>query len=260
MEVEVRIVETGRGWRWIVGGIALFRKSPLMWAIVVLILYVALKVLMRISVLGLVAILLLPIFLVGLMEGCRALERGEALQVNHLLSGFRTNAAPLITLGGVSLVGNLLIAMIIAAIGGDAMMTIMKFAGQTSITPEAVHTVQQAMSKATLAAMVGAALSLPLMMALWFAPLLVYFHGMKPLRAIVYSFWACWKNALPFLLYGLVVLAALILVMPVSLATRQIDLGLWLLAPVLIPTIYASYSDLFHAGDAPAAEDNPPPA
>jgi len=260
MEVEVRIVETGRGWRWIVGGIALFRKSPLIWAVVVLILYVALKVLMRISVLGLVAILLLPIFLVGLMEGCKALERGETLQVNHLLSGFRTNVAPLITLGGISLVGNLLIAMIITAIGGDAMMTIMKFAGQTSIAPDAVQTVQQAMSKATLAAAVGAALSLPLMMALWFAPLLVYFHGMKPLRAIVYSFWACWKNAMPFLLYGLVVLAALIMVMPVSLATRQIDLGLWLLAPVLIPTIYTSYRDLFHAGDAPAAEENPPPA
>jgi hypothetical protein len=259
MEVEVRIVETGRGWRWIVGGIALFRKSPLIWAVVVLILYVALKVLMRISVLGLVAILLLPIFLVGLMEGCRALERGEALQVNHLLSGFRTNVGPLITLGGISLVGNLLIAMIITAIGGDAMMTIMKFAGQTSIAPEAVHAVQQAMSKATLAATVGAALSLPLMMALWFAPLLVYFHGMKPLRAIVYSFWACWKNAMPFLLYGLVVLAALIMVMPVSLATRQIDLGLWLLAPILIPTIYTSYRDLFHAGDAPASGENPLP-
>jgi len=253
MEVEVRFVEAGRGWQWIVGGVALFRKSPRMWVVLVLILYVALKVLMHISLLGLIAILLLPIFLVGLMEGCKALERGEALQAGHLLSGFRTNAGPLITLGGISLVGNLLVAMIIAAVGGDAMMTIMKFSGQTTIAPEAVQSVQQAMSKATLAALVGAALSLPLMMALWFAPLLVYFHGMKPLKAIVYSFWACWKNALPFLVYGLIVLVALIIVMPVGLATRQIDLGLWLLAPILIPTIYTSYKDLFSAGDAPAA-------
>ncbi len=225
----------------------------------VLILYVALKVLMRISLLGLIAILLLPIFLVGLMEGCKALERGEALQVGHLLSGFRTNVGPLITLGGISLVGNLLIAMIIAAIGGDAMMTIMKFAGQTTIAPEAVQPSSRRCRKATLAATVGVALSLPLMMALWFAPLLVYFHGMKPLRAIVYSFWACWKNVLPFLVYGLIVLVALIIVMPVGLATRQIDLGLWLLAPVLIPTIYTSYKDLFSAGDAPAAGENPLP-
>src|SRR5450759_576744 len=119
--MEVRFVEAGRGWQWIVGGVALFRKSPRMWVVLVLILYVALKALMHISLLVLIALLLLPIFLVGLMEGCKALERGDALQVGHLLSGFRTNAGPLITLGGVSLVGNLLIAMIIAAIGGDAM-------------------------------------------------------------------------------------------------------------------------------------------
>jgi len=257
--MEVRFVEAGRGWQWIIGGAVLFRKSPLMWATLVLILYVALKVLMRISLLGLIGILLLPIFLVGMMEGCKALERGDQLQIGHLLSGFRTNAAPLITLGGISLVGNLLIALIIQAIGGDAMITIMKFSGQTTIAPDAVESVRQAMSKAMLAAAVGAALSLPLMMALWFAPLLVWFNGMKPLQAIVYSFWACWKNVLPFLVYGLVVLAALIMVMPVGLATQQVDLGLWMLGPILIPTIYTSYKDIFRAGDPPAAGENPLP-
>ncbi len=251
--MEVRIVGTGRGWRWIVEGFALFLKNPVMWVVLALGFFFALKLLMRISLVGLIAILLLPIFLVGMMEGCKALERGEAFQFGHLLSGFRKNAASLITIGGISLVGNLLIAMAIMAIGGDAMMTMMKYAGQTSIPAEALPSVQQAMSKATLAAGIGTLLSLPLMMALWFAPLLVHFDGMKPPQAMLYSFWACWKNALPFLVYGLVILVALILAMPVGLASGQIDLSLWLLAPVLIPTIYTSYKDLFRA------DSNPPP-
>ena len=255
--MEVRVVKAGRGWQWIVEGFALFRKSPVMWVVLALVFFIALNLLIRISLLGLVAILLLPIFLVGMMEGCKALERDERFQIGHLLSGFRTNVTPLITLGGISLIGNLLIAMIIMAIGGDAMMAIMKFAGQTTIPPDAVQSVQQAMSKVTLAAGVGAILSLPLMMALWFAPLLVYFNGMKPPQAMLYSFWACWKNALPFVVYGLIVLAALMVVMPIGVAAGQIDLSLWILAPVLIPTIYASYKDLFNAGSAPAAGDNP---
>ncbi len=256
--MEVRVVKAGRGWQWIVEGFALFRKSPAMWVVLVLVFFIALKLLMRISLLGLVAILLLPIFLVGMMEGCKALERDEKFQIGYLLSGFRTNVTPLITLGGISLIGNLLTAMIIMAIGGDAMMTMMKFAGQTTIPPDAVQSVQQAMSKVTLAAGVGTLLSLPLMMALWFAPLLVYFNGMKPPQAMLYSFWACWKNALPFLVYGLIVLVALTVVMPVGMASGQIDLSLWILAPVLIPTIYASYKDLFSAGSVPVADDNPP--
>lgn len=260
--MDVRVVAAGRGWQWIVEGFALFRKNPLMWVALVSILFVALKVLLHVPLLGLIAILLLPIFLVGLMEGCKALERGDPLQIGYLLSGFRKNAAPLITLGGISLVGNLLIVMIIAAIGGDAMMTMMKFAAQpaATITPEAAQSVQDAVSKATLATIVGTTLSLPLMMALWFAPLLVHFNDMKPLTAIRYSFWACWKNVLPFLVYGLAALVALIVVMPIGMATGQVDLGLWMLAPIIIPTVYTSYKDLFSEDRTPAAERNPPPA
>jgi len=74
---------------------------------------------------------------------------------------------------------------------------------------------------------------------------------MRPPQAMLYSFWACWKNALPFTVYGLFILLALIVATPVGLAAGQIDLSLWLMAPVLIPTIYTSYRDLFRAGGAP---------
>ena len=58
----------------------------------------------------------------------------------------------------------------------------------------------------TLALLIGFVLSVPLMMAVWFAPLLVFFDDVKPLRALALSLWACVKNVLPFLLYGTAVL------------------------------------------------------
>ena len=104
---------------------------------------------------------------------------------------------------------------------------------------------QAAAPRMMMALVVGFGVSLPLMMAVWFAPLLVFFDDVKPLPALVLSLWACLKNILPLLIYGMAVVVPLVVLMPLSLATRQPDLGLWLLAPILVPSIYVSYKDLF---------------
>ena len=50
------------------------------------------------------------------------------------------------------------------------------------------------------------------------------------------------------LVYTVAVLGPLIVMMQIGLAlTRQPDVGIWLLAPVLVPSLYASYRDLFVA-------------
>jgi hypothetical protein len=51
--------------------------------------------------------------------------------------------------------------------------------------------------------------------------------------------------------YGLVIVAGMFLAMPFSMALRQYDLALWLLAPIVLPSIYASYKDIFPAAIAP---------
>ena len=90
-------------------------------------------------------------------------------------------------------------------------------------------------------------------MALWYAPLLVYFHDLGPLAAMKSSFLACVRNALPMLVYGLAILAGMFLAMPFSMALGQYDLALWLLAPVVLPSLYVSYKDIYLAGTAPRA-------
>ena len=66
-----------------------------------------------------------------------------------------------------------------------------------------------------------------------------------PIVALLLGLSACVRNILPFLVYGMAVLLPVVILMPVSLAARQPDLALWLLAPVLVPSIYAGYRDMF---------------
>jgi hypothetical protein len=268
MDVQPRTVGAGQGWAWIGDGFRLFLRSPGAWIVLLLVLFVAKKAVYLIPVaavaalLSLAVMLLLPVFLAGLMDGCRALDEGRRLQTGHLFSGFYRNAGQLVTIGGISLVGNLLVFMIVVLLGGDAMTVMVKTLSEnpTTITPQVAERMQAATATVARAALFGVTLSLPLLMALWFAPLLVYFHDMKPVAALKLSFIACLKNTLPMLVYGLVLLAGLIVLAPIGIRFREFDLGLWLMAPVLIPSVYASYKDIFAVAGSPAspASGSPP--
>ena len=250
--MDPRTVGAGHGWTWIIQGYALFRKSPANWLALILLLFAATKLLGMVPLLGVVFILLMPIFIVGLMEGCRALERGEPLQLGHLAEGFRRHAPQLVTIGGVSLVGNLVVMMIVVSLGGDAMLALTKSFGEgagAGVSPELKVAIIRAL-------LVGMVVSLPLLMALWYAPLLIYFHELGPVAALRSSLVACLKNAPALLVYGLAVFAGTFIAMPFAVALRQYDIALWLLAPVLLPSLYASYKDVYladapHAGTAP---------
>ena len=235
----------------------LFQKSPLMWVMITLGLFIAFKVILLIPLIGVAAILLMPIILVGLMEGCRALDLGQSLKPAYLASGFTRNTAALATLGAIYLAGNLLIILVITQLGGDALMQVLQFMSKQKVTPENIDLIREAVSKATVAVLVGWLLSVPLVMACWFSPLLVYLHDMKISTAMGVSLKACLQNMMPFLVYGGLIFLALMIVTPVSMATRILDLGMWLLAPLIIPSIYTSYKDIFPATDGPPAMGTP---
>jgi hypothetical protein len=250
--MEPRAVSAAHGWTWIAQGYALFRKNPALWFALLLLLFVSMKVLMRIPLLGIILALMMPHLIVGLMEACRALERGGRIELGDLLAGFRRNAAQLVTIGGIWLVGNLAVFFIVLALGGEAMGVLSKtMAAQGSpATPQMTQEIQAATRTLAQAFLVGTLVSLPLLMALWYAPLLVHFHDLGPLAAMKSSFLGCVKNAGAMLIYGLVLLAGIMLATPISLLVGQYDFALVLLAPVVVPSVYASYKDIFLEGTA----------
>ena len=117
--MEPQRLAANRGWAWIKQGYALFMKAPLLWVVVVLICFFAAAGLSAVPVVGEpLASLLLPVVLAGLMAGCRALERGEELELAHLFSGFQQRTSQLVTLGGIALVGQFLIFGVMMMAGG----------------------------------------------------------------------------------------------------------------------------------------------
>jgi hypothetical protein len=254
--MEIRVVAAGRGWQWVVEGFALFRMRASVWIALTALLALLWMVSLMLPVLGsLLFNLLSPVLFAGLMIGCRALERGEDLKIMHLFAGFREQAAALVTLGGIYLVGTILVFGLVLLNTDVPQLTAVLSKPGTDI--EALRAATRGLAFALL---VGATAYLPLLMLLWFAPLLVVFDGMTPLPAMKLSFAACFRNTLPFLVYGAAVLALwLALSLPAVFGAAGAVLVVALLVasiPVLFCSIYASYKDIFVAGPAAPADDH----
>lgn len=230
-----RAVSAGQGWTWIAEGFELFKKAPGIWIAAVVILLVIAIVLAFIPLLGAVAtFLLMPVFVGGLMLGCRALQGGGDLELGHLFAGFREQTGNLLVIGVLAIAG-WVIAMLpmVAIVGTGAMVAIMRgdAAGAAALGGSFV-----------LAWLVALAISVPVYMALWFAPALVVLRGLAPVAAVKESFLGCLKNVAPFLIYGIVLLVLGIV------AAIPFGLGWLVLGPVTIASVYVAYRDIY--GDA----------
>ena len=171
--MNIRSVDAAYGWRWITAGMLLFRRNPAQWLLLIGTLFVASRVLFMIPFAPLLIALVAPHFLAGLAHGAQALEQNKPLRNGYLFSGFLRNAAPLVTIGGISLLGQLLTLMVIAVVGGDAFSDVSKSMADGGATPDNLRAMQAAVPRMMMAMLSGFAVSLPLMMATWYAPLLV---------------------------------------------------------------------------------------
>lgn len=244
--MEPQRLQAGQGWQWIKQGYGLFMKAPLLWVVVLLICFIAVAGLSAIPVVGEpLASLLLPAVLVGLMAGCRALEHGDELELAHLFAGFQKHTAHLITLGGIALVGQFLIFGLMMLVGGAALVGILT-SGQPVEDPEVVR---QALAGAGFAILIGIALFSILLMAMQFAPMLVFFDDVAPVEAMKLSLRAFIANIGPMLVYGAVFILLAIL------ASIPMMLGWLVLMPIVFTSLYACYSGIF-----PPAQETAAPA
>lgn len=235
--MEIRQVKAKQGWQWIMSGFYLFRVAPIPWMLLSFTLLLIAMTLAIIPVLGqFIFTLISPVFLAGLMLGSKGLEHGQKLDLSFLFAAFKKNAAPLITIGGIYLIGQVLIVGVVMLIGGTLMVDMLLYGKRVDESE-----LMAVMSDVLTASLVALSLSIPLLMAAWFSPLLVIFHDVPPVLAMKKSFFACLKNFIAFQLYGITLLIlAMIAIIPYGL-------GLFLLIPVIFTSIYASYKDIFLA-------------
>jgi hypothetical protein len=164
--MQARSLPAVRGWHWIVGGFRLFRKNPALLTFLVFGYWLMLIFGNLVPLIGvIVAPLCVPALSVSIMNGCRSIEREDPVQFGILFSGFQRNLRQLVLLGALYLAGSIAILAMSAAVDGGALFEIM-LAGKR---PEPTALEDEGLLLALQAAL---ALTVPLLMAFWFAPLL----------------------------------------------------------------------------------------
>lgn len=243
--VEIRTVAAGRGWEWMVEGFRIFRKQPLTWIALVVVMVVIWFASLLLPLIGPLTVnLVSPVLFAGLMLACRTTDEDGEPEFSQLFAAFKTHASPLVTVGGVYLIGNIVAVGVIFGVGGGAALPALL--GQTGTD---IETLRAALRGLLLGMAMGMAVFIPILMAVWFAPLLIVFHDTPPMEAMKLSFAACWRNTMPLLIYGVATLVLGII------ASIPLMLGLIVLLPVLVCSIYASYKDIFPADTAAPVQE-----
>lgn len=257
--MEIRKMEAARGWIWVKHGYQLIKHGPLMAVSLAMIAALILFLTLRAPVVGpLLAVLVIPVVLAGYMRVCRALEDEQEVELAYLFEGFQKHTGRLIALGGFTILGLFGTSAVIVLIGGDALTHLLN----------TFHTVNdpQVLAEAMWAAGSGVALSLiagftlvcALMLALQYAPMLIFFQNVTPIAAMRASLIGSLRNLIPYTVYTIIMQAIAFV-----LAFLPFDLGLFVLLPLGLTSLYVSYRNIFPFAHELAANEpvtnNPEP-
>lgn len=228
-------VPASHGWRWLKEGFLMVFASPVAWIGTVLIWTILNIVLNFIPVVNFLAALIMAVFMGGIMLGAYEQDNGGRFTIGHLFAGFSNKFGPLFLVGILYMVGMIALVLIMFLVMGGLFSATANLSGPESELAAELFT----SPVIWLPVLVAAALVIPMAMAYWFAPVLVALDDVSALSAMGMSFRACLKNILPFLLYGLIALVLFIL------GSIPLFLGLLIVIPGIVASVYTGYRDIF---------------
>ncbi len=242
--ITPRRVPFHRGFLWIYEGFQLVFKSPFGWMKTMSLWFGFSLLCSLVMVIGPILFsILLPILFAGLMVGCRTIDQGRSLQASHLFAGFLNQPARLIRLGGVNLLGEVLLTLILTLWGGQQMDALQHLTLDGSGN---LDQLQVLLSQFTPLLIVLSLIQIVLLMMGWFAPALLVFSNLTTARALTLSGQACAMNTGPFLAYSLGMGALLALAIITAFAVPLLGGLLFMIAvPTIVAAVYASYQDIF---------------
>ncbi|WP_085314771.1 BPSS1780 family membrane protein [Derxia lacustris] len=243
------------GWHWIRDGFALFRRQPIALMTLFLFYLFTLFLVVLIPLAGpLVEIALMPGLSVGFLSAAKAASEGRGVNVRELVVGFRANdgraAKPLLQLGGLYFLAICAVFVLSAALD-DGTLYQLFIEGREPVPGELES---PRLTASMLAAIVG---YLAVTLSFWFAPALVAWHEVPPLKALFFSMVAGWRNIGAFFnffagAFAVMLLAQVLLVAPLALFGAPASLQAFLVMPLSVVVfstlhcaIYLSYRQTF---------------
>lgn len=253
--MHLRHVPASHGTVWIRNGFALYRRQPfglmanvtLMWLVLMLASSLVLPLVQAVLPAGLAPwvaqapfTMLLPGLTVGLMNACRLIARDQPALPFEVFSGLRRNPVALLVLGAFYYTGSLAALGLTTALDDGQLLAVAR--GQRALDDPGLDAGSLLKSGLTLMA-----LSLPVMMANWFAPLLAAWRGLPPVKAAFFSLVAFWRNLGAHTVFGLT-LFMLFSMLPAFVGTvfamvsMQLGMAIMLLLPtLLLPALYGAF-------------------
>lgn len=216
--MKLRIVPASQGSQWVKLGVQTFFKQPFALSCLFALYMAFMFVLSLVPVVGTALTLItLPAFTLGMMAATEQASRGQFPLPAVLLSAVRAGKERLqaMLVLGILLAAGVHLAMgMVSLIDGGKLGQLML--GGAAPTPEALQD-----TGLLLARLLLMALMLPLSMAFWHAPALVHWHHMSPIKSLFFSWMACKRNFMAYVVHSLLwagvylgsVIAAMIVVM-----------------------------------------------
>jgi uncharacterized membrane protein len=239
--MEIQKMNAARGWLWVKQGYQLIMCNPLLSITTALAGALSIIMAMLVPAIGpLLALILMPIFMAGYMRICRALEEEEEVELAHLFAGFKQRTASLVSLGAFLMLGFLFASAVMMMVGGDAFTQLMEQIQATDNPQLLMEALGTAGTGVAFAIVLGFGLVLLLLVAWQYAPMLVFFSGLPPFVAMHASFLGTIRNIAPYTVYSLImqVVALLLGILPFGL-------GMILLLPLGLTSLYVSYRNIF---------------
>jgi hypothetical protein len=236
------------GWTWLKEGTALFRKQPaalttLLFANILINLLVGL-----VPFLGpLLAMVLIPSFSLAFMKACLMIENGERVTPAVVMTGFKKPVLTELCKIGLVYLGLSVLLTMLARLVVDFELI------QQVLQPADPKNVPPVPSWEFVKMFALSALNASVLIALSFAPPLVYWQKMAPGKAIFYSFFAVLKSARVFLVLlaswlGIMLLGlfVIVMIMGTSMFARVLMMWLVFLFVLLLQcAMYAGYRQIF---------------
>ncbi|MRR52796.1 MAG: hypothetical protein EG825_18150, partial [Rhodocyclaceae bacterium] len=150
---------------WLLASFRLFRANPPLMTALTMGYMAAMVFINFLPLVGPIVLpLVLPLLTLVLANGCSALERGQPAHPLRLARGVKKNQVSLVRLGGLQLVGSLLILGINTAL--ESLFPLLD--GLEQSAPDQIESAAMVAFMARLVIVAA-----PVLLAFWFAPLLV---------------------------------------------------------------------------------------
>ena len=257
--MQVRRAPALAGWRWVTEGFAILAASPMpLIASGILMLFTLLALSVPPVVGAFLPLVLSPALSFGYLQAIRRAQEGKPPAPWTLFSGLRPQSGAimrsLLIIGVINAVATALALLVTTAIDQGQWLRLLTSAQEQK--PADV-----APTDTVYAALIFMVLYAPLQVALWYAPLFAGLHRTPPVKSLVFSAVAVWRNKSAFVMYfagWFAVAIGLSVLIQVLVALVPSGFGNLVLAPaflLMLAALYCSFWPTYRDTIDPIAVD-----